>query len=361
MRMLSIAVLASGVTLRLCGPSSAPPGQPQHGGVVQASGNYFVELVPEPEGKLSAYVRDGTGGAPPPAQVELGAEVRPANGPPASVALVHDPDDDRYEGTLSGVPAGTHPVEVTLGIGPSESKAEFPAVALSVAPGIAAAAHGGVVTIAGEQRLEVVAAPAGEVHVYVTEPSGAAVPIDDVELPSVTMHLPAGPRVVPLRKHGAYFVGTLGAPLPPRFGAGFSVRVRGKHHPHVLVPGVVLSAARPRPVSPAQLGLDVAEPSEALRDVLRGERPSGPLADIDRIPIAPVRVPAPPAVIIGRPGVPRPPAIVIGRPGAPRPPPPAIVVPHGRRGHEGRERPEHGEHDRRGRGHEGRGHGRPGD
>jgi hypothetical protein len=196
---------------------------PVMGGVVRAVGQYIVELVARPDGRVEAQVWDAERRPVAEDAVTVTAEVGGGEAP-IPVPLVRE--GDRYVGTVVGV-EGPRPVSVVVEPeGQPEVEVAFPDVTLS-APEVVVEApqHSGQVTVVGDNRVEVAAAPDGQVYVSVTDYQGVPLPPDVVTLHHVTVVTPAGPRVVVLEPQGAMFVGTLGIPPPPTFSVFFDLGV----------------------------------------------------------------------------------------------------------------------------------------
>ncbi len=255
---------------------------PQAGGQVQPLGNYAVELVPTADGRLQVHLRDAQGQPVTPDGATLTAEV--ANGEKQrSVTLVRDAEQPHYVGVVPGI-TGSHPVKVILS-SPEEQAPEvettFPAVMLAATAVNAEPWHNGQVSFVGDNRVEVATASDGQVTVSVTDLDGSPVPPQAVDLRTVHITTPEGPRIIPLQPQGPVFVGHFGAPPPPRFNATVDLRIRGRHYPrvrirhaHPLPPGVVVHVAH-RPPAPVVVHGPWGPPPPPVVDVHIGHPGGG--------------------------------------------------------------------------------------
>lgn len=229
---------------------------PQFGGLIQAIGPYVSEVLAHDDGRLEAQIRDLQGRPVPTEGSSLTIEVgREAEGAPAPVQVSMTPQGERFVGTVVGA-SGPSPVSLTYTPpeGVTVINATYPEVEIAPSEVSVEPRHQGRVTIVGDNRVELAAAPSGEVMVSVTDLRGTPVPPSEVTFQEVRVVTPSGPQVVELEPRGAVFVGTLPEPPPPNFSVSFDLQVRG--HPyhgvtfrgyHPVAPGIVVIAPPPPP------------------------------------------------------------------------------------------------------------------
>jgi hypothetical protein len=291
---------------------------PQFGGVVQALGQYIVELLSRDDGHLEAQVRDLQGQTVSPQGYEIEAEI-PNGGEPVQVVML--PMDDRFVGTIPNVRGlnGRRVVELVLSAADAvEPIARTTFSDLNLVPvRVAAAApqHHGHVRVVGDTRVEVTVMPNRRVYVSVTDLEGAPIPPSAIGLNQITLVGPAGPQVVSLQPQGALFVGMLAAPPPPNYSVVFDISYGPRSFRHVRfynnrpAPPTVVVQVPPR----------FEQQQQWRRDWRWGWAPPPTQPVVVVRPGAP-----PPPVVVVRPGAPPPPPVVVVHPGAP--PPPRVVV-----------------------------------
>lgn len=232
---------------------SAPTAlSPQFGGLIQALGPYVAEILSNDDGRLEAQIRDLQGQPVSSDGASLTVEVGQGDSP---IQVAMTPEGDRYVGTVAGA---SGPAPVALSYTPPGTdrvvNATFPEVALHAVEVEVEPRHQGQVSIVGDNRVELTAAPSGEVMVSVTDLRGTPVPPSEVEFQEVRVVTPSGPQVVTLEPQGAVFVGSLAAPPPPSFSVSYDINVRGRPYHSVyfrgyrpVAPGVVVIAPPPPP------------------------------------------------------------------------------------------------------------------
>jgi hypothetical protein len=193
-----------------------------HQGVIQESRGTRVEVVPMGDGTIRAYLFDDTS-APVKAQGEVKATITAPSYEPAEVVFAPAAEGAYYVGKLPG-PAPKAPADMTLFF-PQGVELEYRGVPLVAeaqifAPGVSAGAvvvapapaapavavvpadfvppHKGTVSRVGDNLVEVVIAPKGDVQAYVYELDGAPVPIAEVEIPVIEIAYAGKPYKVKL-------------------------------------------------------------------------------------------------------------------------------------------------------------------
>jgi len=154
-------------------------GEAEHGGNVVAAGNYSVELLVAPKGKVEAFVKTAAGAkVDGSANLDLKVKVPDVSGKAHVVALAWAPARARFEGKVDGdVELAPGPVEVTLDAKAGAKIGGMERIALNVD-----ASHGGRIVAVGDYSVELVALGDGLVAAYVFDASGKAQVQGDIDL-----------------------------------------------------------------------------------------------------------------------------------------------------------------------------------
>lgn len=189
---------------------AAQPGElpaPAHGGTVLAAGPQHVEVVPQEDGAVHAYVVSPQ--PPPPAETQMTVRVPGADGGTHPVVLVWDPAAQRYAGRLRRTTPAPGPVEVILVVGPSRYEGRAPNVVV-VAPApppqvvveapprpeVVVERPSATVVVDAPQRPAVVVAAPPRPTVVVERPAPPTIVVQRPAPPAVVVHRPAPPAVV---------------------------------------------------------------------------------------------------------------------------------------------------------------------
>lgn len=221
----STAVAAASVGLAI--------GSGTHAGVIQEARGTRVEVVPFSDGSIRAYITDASG-QPIQATATVTANITAPDFSPTEVALVPAENGAFLVGKLSG-PAPKTPAQIDLvfpeGVKLSYASVPLVAEAIVTAPALAVVTpeapavtivpadfvppHKGTVTRVGDNIVEVVIAPKGEVQAYVYELDGDPIPPAEVTIPAVDIVYESKPYNVKLApaKGDVYFVGRVDAKL----------------------------------------------------------------------------------------------------------------------------------------------------
>lgn len=190
-------------------------------GYIQEGHGSKVELVPMSDGTVKVYTSNAKG-EPQRATGEAKMTISAPSFAPMEVALVPAEGGAYLVGTLPNVPQQPATVVVAFPSGVAFTYNQIPLLAGAVAPAVNVVAagvpadfkppHGGTVTKVGEQLVEVVISPKGEVQTYVYTTAGVLVPASEVKIPSIQITHNGKPYKVKLKpsKEG-YFAGTIPA------------------------------------------------------------------------------------------------------------------------------------------------------
>lgn len=213
--MAVMAFVAMG--LRVCGPSprqqptitEAPHTEQVSSATttgVAVSAALTTHVSAQPDGTLIADVRDPAGE---PVRVHaITVEIRRPDEDPLPVAMTYDESQHRYVGHITGVQAGSYPVQVTVQTTPTAQPVEIVSPAITVVtPTVAAIAP------ATEVAPSTVAAPSTTV----------VAPRVEVEAPSVEVVAPSARVTVPT---------VVVTPVVPGVVVGDDHHDRGRHRGH---------------------------------------------------------------------------------------------------------------------------------
>lgn len=191
---------------------SIKAGTGPHDGAIQEARGTKVELVPMSDGTLRAYVTDQAG-VPLMAQGEVKATISAPSFAPQEIILRPEGDGAYFVGTLpASLPE--EPADVNLFFPGAEVNLTYQDIPLSskaaarpgpvqvVSSGVPpdfTPPHKGVVSRVGDNLVEVVIAPKGEVRTYVYDLTGAPVPLVEVKIPSVQVTYEGKPYTVKLK------------------------------------------------------------------------------------------------------------------------------------------------------------------
>lgn len=200
-----------------------------HKGIVQEQQGVKVELVPMSDGTVRAYLTDAAG-SPQRATGEVKMTVSAPSFSPTAVTMAPAEGGAYLVGKLPGPPpAGPANVEIAFPAGVTFAYNSVPfapgtvAVAPVAAPPVAVATtgipagfvapHQGTVTRVGDNLVEVVILPKGEVQTYVYTLTGQPVPVSEVSIPEIEIEYKKKPYKVKMEpsKTEPYLVGTIGA------------------------------------------------------------------------------------------------------------------------------------------------------
>jgi hypothetical protein len=154
-------------------------GEAEHGGNVVAAGNYSVELLVAPKGKVEAFVKTAAGAkVDGSANLDLKVKLPDVSGKAQVIALAWVPARARFEGKVDGdVELAPGPLEVTVDAKAGAKIGGMERIALNVD-----ASHGGRIVAVGDYSVELVALGDGLVAAYVFDASGKAQVQGDVDL-----------------------------------------------------------------------------------------------------------------------------------------------------------------------------------
>lgn len=192
-------------------PTSVEVIAPAHGGTVVPAGAQQVEVVPQEDGTVSAYVV--TPEPPPPEQTQITVRVPADDGHTHPVVLTWDPGAERYRGRLRRVHPVQGPVEVVVVVDGERYEGSAPEVVV-VAPGpprsdvrvVAAPPRARNVNVVVEapsppQPSVVIAAPPPPPSVVVVPPRPPGVLVVPPRPPGVVVVHDRGPRTVVVHGH----------------------------------------------------------------------------------------------------------------------------------------------------------------
>jgi hypothetical protein len=200
-------------------------GDGPHQGIVQEQAGVKVEVVPMPDGTVRAYLAD-TSGQPQKATGEVKMTISADAFSPTEVVMSPAEDGAYLVGKLPG-PAPTTPANLAI-VFPAGLTYEYSAVAFSPSVVVAApvvdvtvagvpvgfkAPNGGTITRVGDNIVEVVIQPKGEVHAYAYTLDAQPIPIAEIQIPEVEIQYEQKPYKVKLKQHVSepYFVGVIDA------------------------------------------------------------------------------------------------------------------------------------------------------
>lgn len=263
MRVSTLSMALSMVLLHLCGGSNEATPTPvgaaatgtitvsaQHGGVLVAADDAWIELVTKQNGEVEAYVVDAQGQPLGHEQAQVTAvQVQGSDGQPHDVQLTWDASASRYAGRTEIRPVAEAPAEVQVVLRGQPRRARAPRVVVVESPPPAAVV---VTPPQGPRGTIVVRDPTPPPATVVVEGPRAPQATVVVEAPrppqaTVVVEAPRAPQatvvVQPPRPPQATVV--VQGPQPPRAG----VVVTAPPPPVVVAPprpGVVVVAPQPR-------------------------------------------------------------------------------------------------------------------
>jgi hypothetical protein len=216
--LLSILLLAMACSWEL---PVAAVGLGPNQGIVQEKHGSKVELVPMSDGTVRVYLSSAKGD-PQKAAGEVKMSITAPSFSPTEIILVPSEDGAYLIGTLPNVPQKPATVDLVFPSGTSFSYPEVsllggklsPVAVVAPAGGLAGfvAPHSGTVTKVGDNFVEVVISPKGEVQTYVYALDGVLVPASQVKIPSVQVTHQNKPYKVGLKPHkDGYLVGKIDA------------------------------------------------------------------------------------------------------------------------------------------------------
>ena len=200
-------------------------GNGPHQGIVQEKQGAKVELVPMQDGTVRAYLMDASG-QPQKATGEVKMNISADAFSPTEVIMAPAEDGAYLVGKLPG-PAPTGPANVSLAF-PAGVNFQYQAVpfAVTVAPSVTVATpaiagvpasfvapHKGSVTRVGDNLVEVVIMPKGEVQTYAYTLDAQPIPVAEISVPEIEIQYQKKPYKVKMKAHASqpYFVGYIDA------------------------------------------------------------------------------------------------------------------------------------------------------
>jgi hypothetical protein len=198
-----------------------------HQGIVQEKQGVKVELVPMQDGTVRAYLTDASG-QPQKATGEIKMTIAADSFSPTEVVMAPAENGSYLVAKLPG-PAPKTPAEVSLAFpaGVNFQYQGVPFAGATIAPEIAVAAptvavgvpasfvapHGGTVTRVGDNLVEVVIMPKGEVQTYAYTIDAQPIPVSEVSVPEIEIQYQKKPYKVKMKPHesDAYLVGYIDA------------------------------------------------------------------------------------------------------------------------------------------------------
>jgi hypothetical protein len=244
--VMFVAACESAETKNLVAAVGIEIGTGPHKGIIQEQQGAKVELVPMSDGTVRAYLMDANN-QPQNATASVKMTVSADAYAPTEVMMTPAEGGAYLVGTLPG-PAPVKPASVAIAF-PSATF-QYSAVAFSpsvvaVAPSVDVtvegvpvgfvAPNGGSVTRVGDNLVEVVIMPKGEVHAYAYTLEAQPIPIAEVDIPEIEIQHLNKPYKVKLKAHPSdpYFVGVIDAKveIPAKaqvvIAAPQPIRIRG--------------------------------------------------------------------------------------------------------------------------------------